>query len=252
MKKTLRIGAAALCLLLCAYFLLPLAFGDLHIGMIYPAAIFALLGLGFLLPGIVRRLFRGKLRRLFVGLSAALGTVVACILAVCVLMAVGASDRVTEDEEVTVIVLGCQVNGERPSVMLRDRIDAAYAYLKDHPDVKVIAAGGKGSNENISEAECIRRELMARGIDESRIYVEDRSVNTAENMAFSAEIVEQHNLCPTLAVASDNFHQLRASIFAARNGLDTRSLGCRSVWYMGPGYWAREVMALGAAFVRGY
>lgn len=252
MKKLLRLGGAVLCFLLSAYFLLPLAFGDLHIGMIYPAALLGLLGLGLLLPGVVRRLFSGKLRKFSVAVSAVLGAAVACILAVCVLMAVGASDRVAEDEEVTVIVLGCQVNGQKPSVMLRDRIEAAYDYLKDHPNVKVIASGGKGSNENISEAECIRRELIARGIDESRIYVEDRSVNTAENMAFSAQIVEEYGLCPTLAVASDNFHQLRASIFASRNGLETRSLGCPSVWYMGPGYWAREVMALAAAYIRGY
>ena len=252
MKKTLRIGAAALCLLLCAYFLLPLAFGDLHIGMIYPAAIFALLGLGLLLPGIVRRLFSGKLRKLFIAFSSLLGTVVACILAVCVLMAVGASDRVAEDEEVTVIVLGCQVNGERPSVMLRDRIDAAYANLKDHPDVKVIAAGGKGDKESISEAECIRRELVAMGIANERIFVEDRSVNTQGNLLLSSMIIDENGLPTTVAIASDNFHQFRAARYAERVGLEARALGCASPWYLGPGYWAREVLALGAAFVRGY
>ena len=50
----------------------------------------------------------------------------------------------------------------------------------------------------------------------------------------------------------DNFHQLRASIFASRVGLDARALGCESPWYLAAGYWAREVMALAAAYVRGY
>ena len=90
------------------------------------------------------------------------------------------------------------------------------------------------------------------GIDKKRIYIENQSVNTAENMAFSAAIIEREGLPTTVAVVSDNFHQLRASIFAARCGLDARSVGCSSHWMLGPGYWTREVLALGAAFIRGY
>ena len=77
-------------------------------------------------------------------------------------------------------------------------------------------------------------------------------MNTAENMAFSAAIIDEHGLSTTVAVVSDRFHQLRASIFAHRAGLDARSVGCTSAWYLGGGYWAREVLALAAAFIRGY
>ena len=66
------------------------------------------------------------------------------------------------------------------------------------------------------------------------------------------EIIRREGLPATVVVASDHFHQLRAGIYAARNGLDARSLGCPSVWFLGPGYWAREVLALYAAFIRGY
>lgn len=252
MKKALRITAAGLCLGLCLYFLLPLAAGIFHIGMAYPAAILLLAALCLLFPSAVSRLFRGRWGKWCKAAAAALSAAVICVLAVCLLIGTAAVDRPEQDEEVTVVVLGCQVVGERPSVMLRSRISAAYDYLMDHPEARVIATGGKGSDENISEAECIRRELVALGIDSSRIFVEDRSVNTAENMAFSAEIIRANSLPSTIAVASDNFHQLRASIFAARVGLEARALGCESPWYLGPGYWAREVLALGAAFVRGY
>ena len=233
MKKLLRAAAALLCLAAAAYFLMPLAFGVFHIGMVYPAAILLLSAAALLFPGAVRRLFSGRLRRWAIGCTAA-------------------NNPPADGEEVTVVVLGCQVVGERPSVMLRQRIHTAYEYLSAHPDAVCIATGGKGSNESISEAECIRRELVALGIDEGRIYKEDRSVNTAENLAFSAQIIEKEGLSTTVAVVSDNFHQLRASIFARRVGLDARSVGCASAWYLGGGYWAREVLALAAAFVRGY
>ena len=48
-------------------------------------------------------------------------------------------------------------------------------------------------------------------------------------------------------MASDNFHQLRA-VVARGSGLEAQSLGCRSYWLLGPGYWAREVIAVAAAW----
>ena len=252
MKRGFRLSAAALCLAAAVYFLLPLSIGVCHIGMFYPSALLVLLCIVLLFPQQARRLFTGRWRKWCITAAAILGAAVVCVLAVMVVIAAEAADTPAEGEEVTVIVLGCQVVDSEPSVMLRQRINAAYAYLAAHPEAKCIATGGKGENEDISEAACIRRELVELGIDESRIFVEDRSVNTAENMAFSAEIIRQEGLPTTLAVASDNFHQLRAGIFAARNGLQTRSLGCKSLWFLGPGYWAREVLALGAAFIRGY
>ena len=136
--------------------------------------------------------------------------------------------------------------------MLQNRIDTAYDFLLAHPDAVCIATGGKGSGENLSEAACIRKELIAMGIDAARIYCEDRSTSTAENMAFSAEIIANEGLSATVAVVSDNFHQMRAAFFARRAGLDPRAVGCRSHPLLAAGYWTREVMALYAAFIRGY
>ena len=63
MKKLLRAAAALLCLAAAAYFLMPLAFGVFHIGMVYPAAILLLSAAALLFPGAVRRLFAGRLHR---------------------------------------------------------------------------------------------------------------------------------------------------------------------------------------------
>ena len=42
--------------------------------------------------------------------------------------------------EGTVVVLGCGVRGETPSKVLRTRIDAAAAYLKEHPSASPLRA----------------------------------------------------------------------------------------------------------------
>lgn len=238
--KAVRYAGAAVCLALAAYFMAPLVMGILHIGMVYPAALLALAAAMLLRPRWFRRLPRW-LRRTG---GALLGAGLALLAAMLVMMAVQAGNR-PGPEDCTVVVLGCQVsaNGE-PTVMLRDRIDAAYDYLTAHPESRCVASGGQNDNEPISEAACIRNTLAARGIDPDRILLEGRSRSTEENLRFTAEIIRQQGLNPRVAIASDNFHQLRASVWARRCGLEAESLGCTSWWPLGPGYWAREAVAV--------
>ena len=90
-----------------------------------------------------------------------------------------------------IVVLGCQVRGETPSRMLRHRLDTAYEAMQKHPDALCVVSGGKGSDELISEAEAMRRYLVEKGADESRIVMEDKSTNTFENIKFSFEITDK-------------------------------------------------------------
>ena len=64
------------------------------------------------------------------------------------------------DKPNVVVVLGCKVRGESPSKMLRLRLDAAIKLLDEYPDVKCVVSGGKGSDEKISEAECMKNYLV--------------------------------------------------------------------------------------------
>ena len=111
------------------------------------------------------------------------------------LMARAAGNRPPEDLPCTVIVLGCQVLEDgRPSLMLQKRIDAAYGYLSAHPDAACVASGGLDDSETVTEAQCIRSTLVSMGIDEGRIYLEDRSRSTEENLSFSAAIIREQSL----------------------------------------------------------
>lgn len=244
--KAVRYAGAAVCLALAAYFMAPLIMGILHIGMVYPAALLALAAAMLLRPRWFRRLPRW-LRRAG---AAVVGAGAAVVLAVMVLMGIQAGHRPTEGD-CTVIVLGCQVSRDgSPTVMLDDRIDAAYRYLSEHPESRCVASGGQNDNEPISEASCIRNTLVARGIHPDRIYLEDRSRSTEENLTFSAELIRKEGLPTRVAIASDNFHQLRAAVWARRGGLDPWSIGCVTWWPLSPGYWAREAAAVTVLGIR--
>lgn len=53
----------------------------------------------------------------------------------------------------TLIVLGAQVNGTKLSNSLKLRLERAKEYLDENPETIAVVSGGKGSGEEISEAE---------------------------------------------------------------------------------------------------
>lgn len=119
------------------------------------------------------------------------------------------------------IVLGCRVEGTEPSVMLKDRINAAYEYLQEN-DAICIVSGGMGDDENITEAQCMFNALTAMGIDPDRIWMEDQATSTLENLQYSVALIqEKTGSQPELVdVLSSDFHLYRAQMFAREMDLD--------------------------------
>lgn len=120
-----------------------------------------------------------------------------------------------------VIVLGAGVNGTEPSLALRTRLDAALAYLEENPDVPVVLTGGQGYGEEITEARCMYDYLTARGVDGSRLILEEQASSTAENFAYSKVLLEERGVDPAtdlVAVVTNDFHIARSKLIAARQG----------------------------------
>ena len=150
-----------------------------------------------------------------------------------------------------VIVLGCQVRRDGPSLMLRRRLDAACSYLSTDTKADCIVSGGKGDNEHISEAEAMYEALVNDGISESRITKEDKSSSTYENLLFSKQILEDSEKPLRIAIVTDGFHQWRARLQAESLGYDVKCVSAATPWYLVPVYWVREWFALSYLFVFG-
>lgn len=144
------------------------------------------------------------------------------------------------DAPATVVVLGCKVEVDRPSVALLRRVDTAADYLLAHPSVQVVVSGGQGPDEPISEAEAMRRALVDRGVDEDRILVEDRSTSTLENLTFSKELLAENGLGTSVIVVSEGYHMYRALTVAERVGLEAEGLAAPSAAWVLPTSWVRE------------
>ena len=155
---------------------------------------------------------------------AAVTTRIFTVLLVIGLLVVGVTEAIIihasfgdpEEQVEYMVVLGAKVNADGPSVSLWDRICGAYEYLEAHPDVVAVLSGGQGTDEPITEAECMYRELVSLGIDPRRLLREEEATSTWENLNFSLDLIEAKtgNRPTKLGVLSSEYHLFRASLFA--------------------------------------
>ena len=120
-----------------------------------------------------------------------------------------------------VVVLGAGLNGTQPSLSLYTRLTVALDYLEENPAVPVVLTGGRGYGEEITEAQCMYDWLTARGVDPARLILEEQAGNTAENFAFSKELLEEQGIDPaedSVAVVTNDFHIARSRLIAVRQG----------------------------------
>lgn len=144
----------------------------------------------------------------------------------------------------TLIVLGCRVYGENASLSLRERLDAAYEYLVAHPDAYCVVSGGQGTGEDISEAECMYRYLTAKGIDGARIFKEEESTSTRENIAFSMQVIKENGLPEEIAIATSEYHQYRVSLIADSLGVKNTAVSGITAPWLFPTFYVRELYAI--------
>lgn len=142
-----------------------------------------------------------------------------------------------------IIVLGAQVRGERPSRALRRRIEAAGCYLRDNPSTIAILSGGQGPGEDMTEAGCMRRELVGMGIEGKRLLMETRSTSTWENLEFSAQLAPARQ-CRT-GLVTQNFHVYRSLKLARHQHYgQVYGIPAPSEWMYQPHFMVREAFAL--------
>lgn len=201
---------------------------------------------------LLKRLWEHRAGKIALSITGGLITagILLCLVLSCAMLV--AIHQKPKSTPTAMIVLGCKVRGTEPSLMLRRRLETALTALEAYPEMICIVSGGKGTDEVIAEAECMRDWLIANGIDENRIRVEDQSTSTSENLRFSQEILEEEGIRGELLIVTDGYHQMRAQYLAQREGLpDCYAAAAPTSWYLVPTYWVREWFGLVHAFVFG-
>ena len=102
----------------------------------------------------------------------------------------------------------------------------ALDYLEEHPDMKVVVTGGQGSDEPVTEAQCMYDYLTEHGVEGENIILEDRASNTWENIKYTQELFQSGEVEPTgkILAVSSGFHLARIRMLWAREWEGTYTL----------------------------
>ncbi len=242
-----RVLGTVIFIVLLAFFINPFLLGIKNLGNI-AGTLLSILGLLYfaanpLVSRILQRIWANGIGH--VVLCVLIGLL--CISGIAAVIISGFMLHAANDapkEENVVVVLGCKVRNGVPSLMLKHRLDAAYDYLTEHPDVPVIVCGGQGPDEAISEAQCMYEYLTKKGIPAECITQENRSTSTIENLRNAQEILNENDWGNRITIVTDGYHQLRASMIADDLKLETDHVSAYTSWYLVPTYWVREWMGV--------
>lgn len=146
-------------------------------------------------------------------------------------------------EDQTVVTLGCKVNGNKPSRQLRQRLDATVEFMKKYPEAKCIVTGGQGENEIVAESQAMEEYLVEHGIEKSRIFQENKSTNTEENIKFSEEVAKKNDLSSEFIIITEDYHEYRANKYAKELNIKSEGYPAKTERWLWLSYWFREMFA---------
>ena len=174
--------------------------------------------------------------------------VLGCCYIVVILGLIFSQTKASPSDDVqTLLVLGAQIRGATkeeayPSPVLKERLDTAFLYWKQHPEITIVVSGGQGSDEPATESSIMASYLIEKGVPKEIIFEESSSKRTQENIQFSNE---RYSLTH-IAIVTNDFHMYRAQMLANRQGIKQVSgLSATSKTATTFSNYLREIIALG-------
>ena len=219
-----------------------------------------------LLPIIFRKRLKRILKKAYPVLKGLWGVglliySVSFIVMVSLIFAGSNSEPSTDEipDDTVIIIYGAKVGGTaddaHPGTFLKYRLDYAADIMKGVPDSVCIVCGGKGDNEPCAEATVMRDYLISKGIAADRIFVDDESKNTIENIDNAMKIIKDERFDgKSVACLSTDFHVPRIKYLCSKAGLDV------DCYFFAPspnvfGLWSslvREYMSYGKLLLTGH
>ena len=119
-------------------------------------------------------------------------------------------DGLPDTNELCIVVLGFQL---APDGSMKDelinRLKVVLASAKKYPNAYIVCTGGGTAAENKSATEAgeMGKWLIANGVDENRVIVENKSITTAQNAMFTYDILtEKYPMVRQIAIVSSDYH----------------------------------------------
>lgn len=183
--------------------------------------------LPFLLRKRLRKAFPGvyKAGKAVYGICAVFYAITFAAMCAVIFLGTDAPPAETASEKTVFVVYGAKVSGTAensyPGKSLKLRLDSAAELLEKNESSVCIVTGGMGPDEYRAEGDVMADYLISVGISPERIYIDNTSKNTVENIENAMTIIEENALSEyTVACVSTNFHIPRIKYLCKKAGLD--------------------------------
>ena len=117
-------------------------------------------------------------------------------------------DGLPTDDRLCLVVLGYALESDGGMAEeLVNRCSVALAAAEKYPNAYVLVTGGPTAfmSEN-TEAGCMAAWLIAHGVAEERLLIEDRALTTAQNALYGAKLLRRFPQVDCLAVITSDYH----------------------------------------------
>ncbi len=121
-----------------------------------------------------------------------------------------------------VLILGGPLEGEKPSPLLFERIKKGAELLSADGHLKAVVSGGiKEETQKLSEAEVMRNSLIALGIEEERIILENEAKTTLQNFKYTKRLLGEG---ARAAFVTNEFHIWRSKRIMRAAGVEYEAI----------------------------
>jgi len=118
------------------------------------------------------------------------------------------------------VILGAAVwGGNRPSPVLKERINKGYEIYRKKIVPKLVITGGGSPNE-LTEGEVSKNVLLKYGVAQENLILENSSSSTIEQIHFIRDSLYNVKNWNKVILVSDNYHLLRASEISKFNNVN--------------------------------
>lgn len=123
------------------------------------------------------------------------------------------------------IILGMSMWGDEPSPGLKERLDYGLKLYKEGMFPQFIVSGGLDKPDlQYTEGQGMRNYLVAQGVPENAIFVENEATSTYENLLYSKEIMTREGLSSAIII-THTYHGWRSYEIADELGYMRPELG---------------------------
>ena len=102
------------------------------------------------------------------------------------------------------------------------RTYAAIDFYYKNPDTVFVLSGGKGPQEDITEAAAMEKLMLDAGVPRENLILEEKATSTSENYKYSKQLLDGYfkDKPYKTAFVTNDFHCYRAGKLAKLNGFE--------------------------------